>query len=191
MKLAAVKLINMLMLPVLRGRMKECVIGPDVRVNLLRVRNAKGASLVIGHGSLCRATIIFEKPDAKVNIGENTFIGKSAFIVASGIDVGSDVLISWDVTIVDHDSHALAFAHRATDVAGWREGRKDWSHVRQKPVRIADKAWIGFGAAILKGVTIGEGAIVAAKSVVTRDVAPWTVVGGNPARELRKLSAND
>jgi galactoside O-acetyltransferase len=66
-------------------------------------------------------------------------------------------------------------------------GRKDWTHVRIAPITIGDKSWIGMGATILKGVNIGEGAVVAAKSVVTRDGGPWTIVGGNPATFIRRV----
>jgi galactoside O-acetyltransferase len=59
--------------------------------------------------------------------------------------------------------------------------RLDWAGVKSSPVTIEDKVWIGFDAVILKGVRIGEGAIVGARSVVTRDVEPYTVVAGNPA----------
>ncbi|HWY61214.1 MAG TPA: acetyltransferase [Rhizomicrobium sp.] len=55
------------------------------------------------------------------------------------------------------------------------------------PVVISDKAWIGFGTTILKDVTVGEGAVVGACSVVTKDVELWTVVAGNPVRILRRL----
>lgn len=58
---------------------------------------------------------------------------------------------------------------------------KDWSTVKSAPIKICDKAWIGFNAIILKGVTIGEGAVVGAGAVVTHDVPPWTIVAGNPA----------
>ncbi len=105
--------------------------------------------------------------------------------------VGDDVLISWDVTIVDHDSHALDFANRSNDVENWLDGKKDWSHVAISPVTIGNKAWIGFGAAILKGVTIGEGAVVAARSVVVKDVAPWTLVAGSPARVIKELEPHE
>ena len=56
------------------------------------------------------------------------------------------------------------------------------------PIRIADKAWLGMNVTVLKGVTIGEGAVVAAGSIVTKDVPPWTLVAGNPARVIKELS---
>jgi galactoside O-acetyltransferase len=59
--------------------------------------------------------------------------------------------------------------------------------VAKAAVRIGDKSWIGFNASILKGVTIGEGAVVAACSVVTADVEAWSLVAGNPARPIRRL----
>nr|WP_325058528.1 DapH/DapD/GlmU-related protein [Sphingomonas sp. EC-HK361] len=95
------------------------------------------------------------------------------------------------MTVVDHNSHGIAWQDRAQDVLDWGRGAKDWSAVKIAPVRIDDKAWIGFNAIILKGVTIGEGAIVAAGAVVTKDVAPYTIVGGNPAVVLRTLSGPD
>ncbi|MGN6285701.1 MAG: acyltransferase [Afipia sp.] len=59
------------------------------------------------------------------------------------------------------------------------------------PVRICRGAWIGARSIILKGVTIGEGAIIGAGSVVAADVPPFTIAGGNPARVIRALSADE
>ena len=64
---------------------------------------------------------------------------------------------------------------------------KDWSNVKTVQIIVEDKVWIGFGVTILKGVKIGEGAVIGAKSVVTRDVKPWTVVAGNPARLIKTI----
>jgi galactoside O-acetyltransferase len=63
--------------------------------------------------------------------------------------------------------------------------------VIRKPVKIEDKVWIGFNSIILKGVTVGEGAIVGAGSVVTKDVPPYTIVAGNPARIIRELTPEE
>jgi len=64
---------------------------------------------------------------------------------------------------------------------------KDWSHVDMKPIIISDKVWIGFNATILKGVTIGEGSVIGACSVVTRDVPPNCVFAGNPAKLIKEI----
>ncbi|MFD0830617.1 acyltransferase [Mucilaginibacter boryungensis] len=65
---------------------------------------------------------------------------------------------------------------------------KNWDVVKTKPIKICSDAWIGMNCIILKGVTIGEGAIVAAGSVVTKDVPAWTVVAGNPAKVVKTLT---
>lgn len=166
-------------------------IGAGSRVDFLRARGARRGHLRIGVSSMVDAKLGFDRPEAQIMIGSRTFVGRSALVAAQRITIGDDVLVSWDVTIVDHDSHALDFEGRRHDVEGWLAGRKDWSHVEIAAVTIADKVWIGFGAAILKGVTIGEGAVVAARSLVVKDVAPWTLVAGNPARPIRDLKPHD
>ncbi|TIX81133.1 MAG: hypothetical protein E5V27_17290 [Mesorhizobium sp.] len=71
---------------------------------------------------------------------------------------------------------------------GLASGQKNWSDVGIAPVTIEENVWIGFGVTILKGVTIGKGAVVGAASVVTKDVEPFTVVAGVPAKKVRDLS---
>jgi acetyltransferase-like isoleucine patch superfamily enzyme len=68
-----------------------------------------------------------------------------------------------------------------------KEKNKDWSIVQSEKIIINDKVWIGFDVLILKGVVIGEGAIIAAKSVVTKDVPAWTLFAGNPAKYIKDL----
>ena len=65
---------------------------------------------------------------------------------------------------------------------------KNWSVVNTKPITIKDKVWIGMNVIILKGVTIGEGAVIGAGSVVTQDVPAWSVVAGNPAKVVKRIS---
>jgi acetyltransferase-like isoleucine patch superfamily enzyme len=87
------------------------------------------------------------------------------------------------VTIVDSDFHPLDPAQRAMDCEALApDGHGQRPRVEAKPVIIEDNVWVGFGAAILKGIRIGRGAIVGAGSVVTRDVPACTFVAGNPAR---------
>ena len=100
-------------------------------------------------------------------------------------------MISWGVTVTDHNSHSLKFSERQSDVLNWHKGKKDWSKVRIQNVVIDDKAWIGFNAILLKGIKIGEGAIVAAGSVVSKDVPAYTIVAGNPATLVQKLAEDE
>ena len=86
----------------------------------------------------------------------------------SGIRIGNGVAISKNVVIRDSDTH---------QVCG--------SGPKTAPIAIGNHVWIGMGAMVLKGVTIGDGAVIAAGSVVTRDVPPATLAGGVPARILR------
>ncbi len=158
----------------------------------LTVRDATGCSLSIGTDSNVEASLVLERDSAQIRIGSRTHVGGGTVLgSAQLIQIGDDVLIAFDTLITDHNSHSLNFAERKHDVREWIQGRKDWSRVPTAPVKIADKVWIGARAVILKGVNVGEGAVVGAGSVVTKDVPEWTIVAGNPARIIRPLSAEE
>ncbi len=107
---------------------------------------------------------------ASLTIGNKTYIGDRTEIHAGqSVSIGSGTVIAWDVCIMDRDYHKL-------------ESDKEV----YKPVKIGDHVWIGCRALILKGVTIGDGAVIAAGSVVTHDVPPAALVGGNPARVIKE-----
>jgi galactoside O-acetyltransferase len=166
---------------------KSVSVGAATRLKWRRLRNASGNQLRIGDNSIINASITFEERDGVVSIGDRCFIGRSDLICYRGIQIGDDVIISWGVTVVDHDSHAIDWSQRSGDVAAWAKGRKCWTDVMHAPITIEDKVWVGFGVSILKGVTIGEGSVIGACSVVTNDVPPYTVAAGNPARVIRSL----
>jgi len=147
--------------------------------------------VAIGRHSNVQCRISFDGHEGQVRVGDRTYIGTSHIVCHTEVSIGSDVIISWGVTVVDHDSHSVSWPLRSEDVEQWRLGRKSWEHVAVRPVNIGDKVWIGFGASILKGVTIGEGAVVGACSVVSRDVPAYSVVAGNPAQVVRQLSAQE
>lgn len=143
----------------------------------------------IGNNSVFEGGAVFEKNNIKILIGDRSFIGGGTFLhCTNDFVIGNDVLISWNCTLIDHNSHSTEFEERKNDITDWIDGKKDWNNVISKPIIISDKAWVGFNSIILKGVTIGEGAIVASGSVVTKDVDPFTVVGGNPAKIIKRLN---
>jgi len=108
---------------------------------------------------------------ASIKIGKNCSIGDRTEIHAGKcVEIGDNVIIAWDCVIMDRDYHSTGASDEII-----------------KPVFICNRAWIGCRAIILKGVTIGEGAIVSAGSVVTKDVDPFTLVAGNPARMIKQV----
>jgi acetyltransferase-like isoleucine patch superfamily enzyme len=172
----------------------SCSVSVGEGSRLYRWRLSLGAArnrVMIGSHSVVQCRISFDGLEGQVRIGDRTYIGASHIVCHTQVSIGSDVIISWGVTVVDHDSHSVSWTLRSADVERWRMGSKSWEHVAVSPVNIGDKVWIGFGASILKGVTIGEGAVVGACSVVTRDVPAYAVVAGNPARVIRKLCAEE
>ncbi|TDR82962.1 sugar O-acetyltransferase [Paludibacterium purpuratum] len=110
-----------------------------------------------------------------IRFGEHTFVNFNVTIVDLGeVVIGSNVLIAPNVQI-----------YTATHPLDYRP-RRDW-HTTCKKVVIEDDCWIGGGAIILPGVTIGARSVIGAGSVVTRDVPPDSMAVGNPARVIRKI----
>lgn len=178
---------------------KYAVIG-DGTVNrgiILRLDKPENRKfLLIGADSIVAGNFIFESSEGQVKIGNHSYVGGGTFISRSSIEIGNYVTIAWGGTFYDHDSHSLDYMTRRKDIddelEDIRNGQnfiehKDWSVVNSKPIKICDDAWIGMNVIILKGVTIGEGAVVGAGSVVTKDVPAWTVVAGNPAKVVKEL----
>ncbi len=164
--------------------------GQGSRVRWFALIGQRAGNLQIGRDCIINCRIDFDGPEGTVLIGDRCYIGASHLVCRERISIGNDVIISWGVTIVDHNSHAICWAHRQHDVTDWAAKAKDWTHVTVRPVEIRDKVWIGFGATILKGVVIGEGAVVGAGSVVTKDVPANVVVAGNPAQVIKWIGEN-
>lgn len=153
--------------------------------------------VVIGEKGIINANFVFESDKGGVKIGNNVHLGGVTFISRDFIEICDDVTMAWGITLYDHNSHSIYWEERKFDnqqcyedyikFGGNNIVNKDWSNVVSKPIKIESKVWIGFDVTVLKGVTIGEGAVVAAKSVVVKDVEPWTVVAGNPAKVVKYL----
>jgi len=165
----------------------DCRVADSAKVSYRGLKRSPPSVLRIGSRSIFEGSIISDRTGSTVSIGSDTFIGGSTLVCAERIEIGNDVLISWGCTIVDHNSHAVDWTGRCNDVRDWYAGKKDWANVKVRPVRICDRAWIGFNTIVLAGVTIGEGAVVGCGSVVTKDVPRNCVVAGNPARVIRTM----
>ena len=111
-----------------------------------------------------------------LSIGEGTFINSGTSICAQeSVTIGRNVAIGNYSLIMDSDFHSVG------DHTQWPQAL---------PVVIEDDVWLAARVTVLKGVRIGRGAVVAAGAVVTRDVAPYTVVGGVPARFIRRIDTD-
>ena len=171
-------------------RLRQSCSAPDdvVFTGQTTIHNSFAKTAVeIGSGSLFMGEINVISREARVRVGDWCFVGPGAKIWAmDSIDIGNRVFISHGVQVFDNNSHSLSAAERH---ARFKELRTIGRHltpetVVHRPIRIEDDVWIGFNAAIMKGVTIGRGAIVGACSVITQDVPPFGVVVGSPARKV-------
>ncbi len=119
-------------------------------------------------------------PRPTIVIGDHTYLGYATRIfVSDRVTFGKHVLVANEVFFVGHDSHPLDPVKRANNEPPDARGGG--------PIVVEDYAWIGSHAIILKNVTIGKAAVVATGAVVTKDVEPFTVVAGNPARVVKRL----
>lgn len=144
---------------------------PMTNPNFSTLKIDDGAEVIV-HGNYSFRSGIFLSVNkgARLEIGSGRTNRDVDITCFNSIKIGHNVLISKGVMIRDSDNHTVL-------KAGYQQS---------KPIVIGNNVWIGMRAIILKGVTIGDGAIVAAGAVVTKDVPPNTVVGGVPARVIRE-----
>src|SRR5882724_5013585 len=150
-----------------------------------KIRNASGDSRKIAVG--CHTRVLGELSTfahgGEIRIGEWCYVGEGSRIwSAVSIEIGHRVLISHSVNIFDSLTHPLQASQRHRQAKEIIErGHPRELALGEQPVAIHDDAWIGAGAFVLRGVTVGQGAIVAAGAVVTRDVPAFSIAAGNPA----------
>jgi len=131
----------------------------------------------IAHGRdvHCQASTKFWSPHRSISLGNQVGIGSNCRVLCD-LKVGSKVLIADSVAFLNSDDHL----YDKVGVAIWDSGRGD-----SGAITIDNDVWIGHGATLLTPVHVGGGAIVAAGSVVVKDVPPYAIVGGVPARVLK------
>ena len=117
----------------------------------------------------CRLSV---KKGGKLSIGDGCRINGPVIAVTNEVIIGNGCRVAPQVYLMDGDYHTI----EDRSVNG-----------KSKPIRIEDDAWLATRSMVLKGVTIGRGAVVAAGSVVTKDVEPYTLVGGVPAKFIKRI----
>ena len=173
-------------------------IGKDVYIDtaygFAPFRSEQTPGLVLGDasGAYDRATFLVG-PQGRIFVGEYTVLNGTCLVAHDRITIGSHCLLAWGSVVTDTWCGAASpEARRAVLQAAARDpGRHPGPVETPRPVTLEDNVWIGFDSVILPGVTLGRGAIVGCKTVVTRDVAPYEVVVGDPMRVVRRLAADD
>ena len=150
------------------------------------VRYGRGASTYLG-------TMFDVGPHGRVTLGDFALVHGARIICDAEVNIGDYALISWNVVLMDTYRVPLDPRLRRAELERVPERplRLACADVPARPIRIERNVWIGFDACVLPGVTIGEGSVVGARSVVTADVPPFTVVAGNPARVIRQLEKKE
>ena len=145
-------------------------LAPDVQMEIGRSARVRfGRWVWIGHGTKIRCH------EGEVRIGDKTVLGQECTISAyQHVSIGEQCIIADRVMMIDFD-HNVAEVERPIRVQG----------IYKRDVRVGSNVWIGYGAQILRGVSVGDNAIVGASAVVTKDVPANAVVAGTPARVIR------
>lgn len=159
-----------------------------------------------GYDRLCYLKNVVDHP--QITVGDYTYYDdfenvdnflknvKYLFdFVGDRLTIGKFCMIASDVQFIMNGANHLTDSITAYPFAvfggDWHDAMDGKSYPSKGDTKVGNDVWLGYGATIMPGVSIGDGAIVGAKSVVTNDVAPYSIVGGNPARLIRKRWDNE
>jgi len=162
----------------------------ETTYSFTRYSSALPVGVRIGRGSSVYLGTMFDLgPKATVEIGEYVLLNGARIICDSRVEIGDHTLISWNVVLMDTYRVPMdPYLRRQAVERACRHGDRDLQGSQPgRPIRIGANVWIGFDVCLLPGVTIGEGSIVGARSVVVDDVPPYSIAAGNPARVVRRL----
>lgn len=143
-----------------------------------------------GANSICRNIRgeLFVHEGAQIIIGDRVGISSACLWSKKRITIGNDVKIGGDCIILDNDAHPLNFQYRRIPTNNSKQVLEGKSEISTSPITIDDDVWIGARCQILKGVHIGPRSIIAAGSVVVKDVPADVIAGGIPCKILKKLN---
>jgi len=155
--------------------------------NCINLTNKK-QNILIGSNVTIHGKIICQGK-GRITIGDYTNIRFNSEIGAvNSIKIGKYVIISHDVYIYDNNNHPISPKKRMIlSKSKFEDELNSWTNSMSKPVVVEDNVWIGFGVTILKGVRIGRGSIIAANSVVTKNIPEFCIAAGNPAKVVKKI----
>ncbi|MCF7804249.1 MAG: acyltransferase [Candidatus Marinimicrobia bacterium] len=156
---------------------KNLILEEGCEINGLAKKGIKfGTNVTVGAYALIRPSNFYGgEPGEGLKVGDNSNIGPYSYIGCSGyIEIGCNVMFGPRISVYSENHN-----FQRTDITIKEQG------IERQFVKIEDDCWIGSNSVILPGVTIGKGVVVAAGSIVTKDIAPYSVVAGNPARILK------
>lgn len=181
-------------------RIKFCLwnidYGKDLRIiGPMRLRVTRNSKIIIGDNftaiSGIKSTIdtghkcfLSAVGSGNIIVHDNVGMTSSSIFCQYKVEIGSHVLIGADTIIMDNNFHSMDYSIRGTD----KEGYQHEGTINTAPVIIGNNVFIGTRSIINKGVCIGEGAVIAAGSVVVKDIPAWEIWGGNPAKFIKSLN---
>lgn len=146
-------------------------------------------AITIGDGASTYLGTMFDVGrDGRVSLGDYALVHGARIICDAEVVIDAYALISWNVVLMDSYRVPVDPDERRGALLAASVTRRLEAAVPARPIHVGRGAWIGFDSCILPGVSIGEGSIIGARSVVRDDVEPFTIVAGNPARLVRRLT---
>ena len=153
------------------------------------INNKIRSQIIISKNVTIVSAKIFAFNLGKIIIGKYSYIGKDTQIDSCvEVQIGNYCMISNNVLIQDHNSHPIKKIERRKQLIKLQDKPTNVYESDTKKIIIGNDVWIGTDATILKGVTIGDGSIVAARAVVTKNIPPNSIVAGNPAKIVKKIN---
>jgi acetyltransferase-like isoleucine patch superfamily enzyme len=162
----------------------------DTSYSFRRFRSRRKEALILGHGAAVYTNTTFDLgPQARVAIGAFAMLNGAEIICDGSVDIGDYSLISWNVVLIDNYRAPRSVAKRRAYIGALIKDDPcaELLQQRPQPIVIGGNVWIGHDCVVLPGVSIGEGSVIGARSVVAEAVPAFAVAAGNPARVIRRI----